>query len=131
MIRDHHNISDARYLEGKMTSETQQEVSYMKHKQNSMKLLPTWRQNSHYESGTSLPPDFTENIDRVHIDDITPSEFYERYEKGSKPVILLGITDEWKAKYEWTFKRLIERFSDSVFKMGESDKGTTLNLTLG
>lgn len=28
----------------------------------------------------------------------------EKYEKGSKPVIITGITDEWPAQKKWTYE---------------------------
>lgn len=45
-----------------------------------------------------------ENIERIHIDSITVEEFYEKYEKGNKPVIITGATDDWTAKNKWNFK---------------------------
>jgi len=115
-----------------MTDETQEEVSYMKYKQNSMKLLKNFQHNSRYKEKLELPSDFKDNIDRVHIDDITAEQFYERYEKGSKPVILLGLTDKWPAAQgEWSFKRLIERFSNSSFRICDSDQGHPAKLQLG
>jgi len=45
-------------------------------------------------------------------------------------VIIQGATENWPAKKEWTFKRLLERFSESEFKIGESDSGRKLKITL-
>ena len=39
-------------------------------------------------------------IDRVHQP--TPREFYHRYVRPNRPVVLTGITDNWKALRSWT-----------------------------
>jgi len=39
-------------------------------------------------------------IDRVHQP--TPREFYHRYARPNRPVVLTGITDNWKAIRNWT-----------------------------
>ena len=57
-------------------------------------------------------------------------EFIERFEKPGRPVIIQGIADEWPGKSEWQIKRLVERFGDSMFKVGESDSGRKLKVTL-
>lgn len=40
---------------------------------------------------------FKDNVTRVKASDLTEEKFMEKYEKGSKPVIITGITDEWPA----------------------------------
>jgi len=54
----------------------------------------------------------------------------KKYEYGSKPVIITGVADNWKAKDRWSFKVLLERFGSSMFKIGESDSGRKLKVTL-
>ena len=36
-------------------------------------------------------PEFVDSVERIHVDSITDEEFIEKYEKGSKPVIITGI----------------------------------------
>lgn len=64
------------------------------------------------------------------MDDITVDEFIEKYERGSKPVIIKGVIDSWPAKNEWKVKSLLEKFSNGMFKIGESDSGRKLKVTL-
>lgn len=47
---------------------------------------------------------FQDTIERIHVDDMTFEEFVEKYERGSKPVIIQGVVDSWSAKHEWTVK---------------------------
>lgn len=49
-------------------------------------------------------PDFRDTIERVHVNDFTVEEFLEKYEKGSRPVIIQGVTHNWLAKERWTIK---------------------------
>lgn len=43
-----------------------------------------------------------DNVDRIHHKDFTPQEFIDKYEKPYKPVVICGLTDQWKAKSKWT-----------------------------
>lgn len=45
--------------------------------------------------------DFVENIERIHVKDITFEDFLLRYEKGSKPVIIEGVAEGWPAWKNW------------------------------
>lgn len=51
-----------------------------------------------------MPDEFIDNIERIHVDDMTIEEFIERYESGHKPVIIQGVTKDWKANEEWQVK---------------------------
>lgn len=43
-----------------------------------------------------------DNVERIHVKDISPDVFIEKYEKLYKPVVISGCTDHWKARYKWT-----------------------------
>jgi hypothetical protein len=45
-------------------------------------------------------------------------------------VIITGVTDDWPGMKEWQLNRLVERFGNSLFKIGESDSGRKLKITL-
>lgn len=40
-----------------------------------------------------VAPDFVDNIERIHVNDLTVAQFIERYEAGHKPVIIQGVAD--------------------------------------
>jgi hypothetical protein len=42
-----------------------------------------------------------ENIERVNANQMSLEEFVAKYESRGQPVILLGLTDEWKANQRW------------------------------
>lgn len=73
---------------------------------------------------------FKDTIERVNIDSITVEEFIEKYEKGSRPVILTGVADNWKGLKDWQPAKLLERFGDSEFRIGEDDNKQKLEITL-
>lgn len=75
-------------------------------------------------------PDFVDTIERVNYNDLSEQEFLERFEYGSKPVIIQNVAEDWPGLKEWRMKRLIERFGDSKFKIGESDSGRKLKVTM-
>jgi len=41
---------------------------------------------------------------------ISRQEFYEQYELTRTPVMLVGCTEDWPAKVEWTIEKLTQRF---------------------
>jgi histone arginine demethylase JMJD6 len=76
-------------------------------------------------------PDFRDTIERIHIDAITVEEFQERYERGSRPVIIQGVVDRWPANTEWQLDKLLQSYGTGRFKIGESDSGRKLRVTMG
>ena len=46
-------------------------------------------------------PNLVDTIERIDANDLTVEEFIERYEKGSRPVIIRGLADEWQGNTEW------------------------------
>lgn len=72
----------------------------------------------------------TDNIQRIHYDQVSKNEFVDLFEKQSRPVIIQGVADSWAGLKEWRMNRLLERFGSSRFKIGESDSGRKLKVTL-
>jgi histone arginine demethylase JMJD6 len=87
---------------------------------------------AHQIGGRVISPehDFEDTIERVNYSDLSETEFLQRFEFGSRPAIIRGVADNWRARTEWTFAKLIERFGTSKFKIGESDSGRKLKVTL-
>ena len=84
-------------------------MNYMKSKHRSSLLLRNWSRDGYWCRQNDIlkvhdPSVFTDTIERIHVNDITVEEFIERYERGSRPVILKGVTDEWPGKTEWQLK---------------------------
>jgi hypothetical protein len=79
----------------------------MKSKHRSELLLRKWAQDGYWcrqdeaLNAFKSDPNYTDTIERVHVNDLTVEEFIEKYERGSKPVIIQGVTDTWPGMKEW------------------------------
>ena len=82
-------------------------MNYMKSKHRSSLLLRKWSQDGYWCRQNEIlkvndPTKFTDTIERIHVNDYTIEEFIERYEKGSRPCIITGVTDTWRSGgQEW------------------------------
>lgn len=54
----------------------------------------------------------------------------EQFEFKSQPCIIRGVSKDWKGRQSWKLNKLLERFGDSRFKIGETDSGRKLKVTL-
>ena len=57
------------------------------------------------------------NIDRVHIDHLTPTRFLQHYAVPNRPFILTGLIPRWAAS-RWTPDSLAAAYPTSPFKVG-------------
>jgi hypothetical protein len=48
------------------------------------------------------PESGPDTIERVDASRMSYEQFVDRYERPGKPVILLGLTDAWRANQRWT-----------------------------
>ena len=46
------------------------------------------------------------------------------------PVIIKGVAENWPGLSNWKLNSLLQRFGSSKFKVGESDSGRKLKVTL-
>lgn len=84
-------LTDPEFLAGRMSNEMIQKMSYMKSKHRTNLLLRKWCQDQYFlkqNDVCKVPDDFIDNIERIHVDDLTVEQFIERYEAGHKPVII-------------------------------------------
>ena len=44
---------------------------------------------------------FEDTIERVNYNELSEKEFLQRYEFGSKPVIIKGVADNWPGLKNW------------------------------
>ena len=54
--------------------------------------------------------------------DVTPEEFYERFEIPARPVVIDGFAEGTPAQH-WTAQSLLEKYGEMKFKCGEDDDG--------
>ena len=99
-------LKDPIFHTGRLSNCTLQKLNYMKSKHRTSFLLRKWSADGYWYKQNDLlkihdPETFTDNIERVNVDDITVEEFIEKYEKASKPCIITGVTDTWPGMTEW------------------------------
>jgi [protein]-arginine 3-hydroxylase / protease len=70
----------------------------------------------------------SERIDRIHRP--TPREFYQKYVRPNRPVVLTGIADDWQAMGKWTPEFFRRQHPDAkvIYTAWEGD-GLTNNPT--
>ena len=121
-----------------MSAETEAKLNEVKLKHRSSLALEDWQRDRYFDKQDYVcnrvlrgeDPNFRDTIERVHIDSVTMGEFLERYERGSKPVIITGLAERWPAMREWQLDRLLEQYGTGRFKVGESDSGRKLRVTM-
>ena len=93
------------FLKGKLSNQVKQKTDYMKSKHRSNLLLKDWSRDEYWRRQDEVLHDkVVDTIDRVSINDITAEQFLDKYERGSKPCIITGVTEAWPGKQEWKVK---------------------------
>ena len=77
-----------------------------------------WQRCGHH--GNSILE--TRHIDyilRLRAKDLDRSEFEHRFEARDRPLIITSALKNWPASSEWSIEKLLKRFGDTKFKVGE------------
>jgi histone arginine demethylase JMJD6 len=121
-----------------MSAETEAKINEVKLKHRSSLQLEDWYKDRYFEKQEyvcdrvlhGLDPNFKDTIERVHVDQVSVEEFLEKYERGSRPVIITGVAERWAAMAEWQIPELLRQYGTGKFKIGESDSGRKLKVTM-
>lgn len=55
-----------------------------------------------------------DHVERIDANKVSLEDFIEKYEKPYQPVIITGVTENWKASYKWTLEVSLAYFSSIV-----------------
>lgn len=88
-----------------------------------------WVQLEYYRKFAKFR-DVEDSVERIHVKDVSPQEFIDRFESVYKPVVIEGIQDGWKAQYKWTLERLAKKYRNQKFKCGEDNDGYSVKMKM-
>uniref|UniRef100_A0A915C3Q5 JmjC domain-containing protein n=1 Tax=Parascaris univalens TaxID=6257 RepID=A0A915C3Q5_PARUN len=71
-----------------------------------------------------------DNIERINGSQLSADEFIKLYETRRIPIILTGVTDNWRANAKWTLNELSRKYRNQKFKCGEDDDGYSVKLKM-
>ncbi|KAI8619050.1 hypothetical protein BC830DRAFT_1106010 [Chytriomyces sp. MP71] len=84
--------------------------------------LNNWSRGNFARLNFAIPDDL-DTVPRIDVDRVSDAEFVDCFEREGRPVVIVGAEREWAAVKEWAPKRLLERFHNEKFKVGEDDDG--------
>ena len=100
-------LTSDRFFKEDMSDKCKKIVNKAKLKQRSEMKLEDWEKYK-YSSDTwcedMLNKITNSSISIEDYDKLSESDFIEKYEKPSIPVIIRGVTNDWPAQTKWTFQ---------------------------
>eukprot|EP01044_Picomonas_judraskeda_P030080 COSAG03_NODE_10671_length_636_cov_2.087523_1_plen_104_part_10 len=71
----------------------------------------SWSRRGYWRPGAPALPKELDNLERIHCRDVTPEEFYERFEVPARPVVVDGFLEGTPAQH-WTAQGLLEQYAE-------------------
>ena len=82
-----------------------------------LKTRESWSEQNYARTFDLSWSHVKDEIERIHVKDVSPKEFIERFEAPYKPVVILGAQDEWKALEKWTKEVKTNTVTKQLLKM--------------
>ena len=105
----------------------QRRIARAKAKEYPRRSPEAWTSVGYAHSGLleSLQEEAVDGIERVDAAAISEDDFSDKYERGSLPVVVRGLTMTWPAVADcrWSIESLLAAHGEDRFKVGEDDGG--------
>ncbi|XP_023335881.1 bifunctional arginine demethylase and lysyl-hydroxylase JMJD6 isoform X4 [Eurytemora carolleeae] len=89
-----------------------------------------WVQNDYARTFDLSWENVKDEIERIHVGDVSPQEFIRRFEAPYKTVVIQGAQDTWQAREKWTLERIAKKYRNQKFKCGEDDEGYSVKMKM-
>nr|CAG4638472.1 EOG090X06UY [Cyclestheria hislopi] len=89
----------------------------------------SWTEQNYHKNFQNFL-DFKDNVERIHVDEVSCEEFIEKFESKYKPVVILGAQRNWMANYKWTVQRIAKKYRNQKFKCGEDNEGYSVKMKM-
>ncbi|XP_046859328.1 bifunctional arginine demethylase and lysyl-hydroxylase JMJD6-like isoform X2 [Xenia sp. Carnegie-2017] len=89
-----------------------------------------WTKQNYNETFDLSLDSFIDNVPRIEYHKTSCQEFIEKYERPLKPVVISNGLVDWPACRRWTLNRLVKKYRNQKFKVGEDDDGYSVKMKL-
>eukprot|EP00794_Sanderia_malayensis_P016766 gene16766-18460_t len=82
------------------------------------------------ELGQLSSLDVKDNVQRIDVRQISEDEFVEKFDKPKIPVVMTHVQDHWMAGKKWRVERLLKKYRNQRFKVGEDNDGYSVKMKM-
>ena len=116
------------------TEKFERRISRAKTKEYPRRSAEAWTKCDFHSMGSveKLRKEVVDAMPRIDASLVSEAQFAETYERGSQPVLVRGLVDEWPAVRDerWTLEKLLQEHGQDRFKVGEDDDGYAVYVKL-
>lgn len=89
-----------------------------------------WKKHNFSNKLDLSPSEIPDNVERVDVRQISQDDFVQRFDKPKIPVVLTHVQDHWMARKKWYSQRLMKKYRNQRFKVGEDNDGYSVKMKM-